>query len=237
MVSLGFISSTALANSSDRVWVPMMTLSGGPGWAFSGENQRIVLQPSVERTFIANKKAGTLATGEFFIGWQRILYPHIAGQVGFAFATSSSAKFKGKVLHNSIPGPNDMNYHYKVNFSDMSVKGKLLMDAKYCLQAYLSGSLGVGFNRTHEFRLKPEVPRPILPFPAFTQHTKTGVTYTLGLGMQAVFNAHWQAGLGYEFADRGKFHFAIAPNQTIGSGLQLNNLYVHQLQFSLSYLA
>ncbi len=76
-----------------------------------------------------------------------------------------------------------------------------------------------------------------LPNSNFTNHTKTAFTYTLGAGVQKALNDHWQAGVGYEFADWGKSELGRALGQTMNSGLTLNHLYTNAVLLNLTYVA
>ena len=119
----------------------------------------------------------------------------------------------------------------------LALKGKLLADDMLTLVTpYLSGSIGVGFNRSHHFTISPKLFNEV-PAPEFNSHTKTAFSYTLGTGIQKALNEYWQVGIGYEFADWGKSNLSAAYGQSINSGLQLNHLYTNQLQFSVSYTA
>lgn len=241
LLSLGFVSTTALAGAMgmtlpDASMRPLMTVNLGPVWSNNGTTQTLLLKPGIEKTYAAAKKTEALGYGEVFIGWQRPLYASIFGQLGLALAVSSNAKLSGNVWENANPNFNAFSYQYKVNYSVLALKGKLLTNSIYGVQPYLSGGLGVSMNRAHDFTLKSKQVQKLPRF-VFTPHTTTGFSYTLGLGLQAAITSHWQVGLGYEFADRGKFNLTRATNQTLGTGLELNHLYVHQLQLSLSYLA
>ena len=109
-------------------------------------------------------------------------------------------------------------------------------DFNQMVQPYVSGSLGVGFNRAHDFTITPKIFEEV-PAPNFTDNRTTAFTYTLGIGVQKALTTNWQAGIGYEFANWGKSQLGRAPGQTLNSGLHLSHLYTNQLQFSLSYVA
>ncbi|MDI1351991.1 MAG: hypothetical protein PSV35_04360 [bacterium] len=68
---------------------------------------------------------------------------------------------------------------------------------------YVSGSMGVGFNRARGFTITPKIIQEI-PAPEFTPHTETAFTYTLGIDIQKALTPNVQVGIGYEFTDWGK---------------------------------
>lgn len=95
--------------------------------------------------------------------------------------------------------------------------------------------MGAGFNRSYDFLLTQKTEEQSIPT-LFNPHTQTSFTYTAGAGVQKAINSHWSFGAGYEFADWGKSSLASTDFQPASSsGLKLNHLYTHQLQFSLSY--
>lgn len=76
-------------------------------------------------------------------------------------------------------------------------------------------SLGVGFNRAHDFTNTPLI---------FEALPKTALTYTLGAGVQKVLNGHGQIGLGYELAYWEESELGRALEQTMNTGLTLSHL-------------
>lgn len=214
----------------------VITLSGGPAWSSNGNTQTIRLQPDLEQTFAASNTSQSLASGEIFIGLQRTLNARYTAQFGLALAGSSNANLNGDIWQDADPDFNNFSYKYQVNHMHVAVKGKLLADVGQVVKPYVSGSLGVGFNRAHDFTITTKSFQQ-LASPAFQSSTTTSFTYTLGAGIQKSLNEHWQAGLGYEFADWGNSQLARASGQTLNSGLSLSNLYTNSLQFSVSYIA
>lgn len=60
----------------------------------------------------------------------------------------------------------------------------------------------------------------------FTSHTQTTL----------VLNTHWQAEVGYEFADWVKSSLGRAREQTQNSGFALNHLYTNGFLFNLTHI-
>lgn len=158
------------------------------------------------------------------------------GQLGLAAATTGNAKLQGVIWDDADPQFDNYSYQYKVRNTRVAVKGKLLLDKGYWLIPWVSASLGVGFNRAHDFTNTPLI-FEALPNSNFTNHTKTTFTYTLGTGVQKPIGEHWQLGVGYEFADWGKSELGRAFGQAMSSGLALNHLYTNGVLFNLTYIA
>ena len=215
----------------------VFTISAGPVWATAGATQTFYLQPEIEKTYFANKSTTVLADGELFIGIQRPLTDRFYGQLGLAAATTSEAKLSGNIWDDASPVFNNYTYGYQIRHTHVAAKGKLLTDIRYySLTPYISGSLGVGFNRARSFSQSPIIFEAV-PGPNFSNNTVSAFTYTVGIGLQHVINNHLYGGIGYEFADWGKSQLSRATGQTMGTGLSLSHLYTNGIQLSLSYIA
>jgi opacity protein-like surface antigen len=210
----GLLAGNALAGTMGPVakdWTWVGSISAGPVWARDGKIQ------STDR----------LASGELFIGLQKNLSSSLRGQLGLAAATTGNTKLQGLISDDHQFNP----YHYKIRHNSIAVKGKLLLDDGYWLAPWVSGSLGVGFNRAHNFSTNLA-----LPSANFGNHTKNAFTYTLGAGVQKYLNDNWQVGVGYEFADWGKSKLGRSLTQTVNSRLKLNHLYSNGVLFNITYL-
>lgn len=241
MLSASLLSNNALAGtmgsvmpSTDKAWVA--TLSMGPVWESGGHTQTFYLTPEIEKSYVANQSTNTLFDGEVFLGLQKALTQTLQGQLGLAIAATSNAKLSGVILDDADPDFNNYTYNYQLQHTHVAVKGKLLADRGSWLIPWVSASLGVGFNNAYSFQNTPTLFEAVT-LPNFTSHTTTAFTYTLGIGVQKALNAHWQAGIGYEFADWGQSGLGRASEQTLNSGLTLNHLYTNGLLFNLTYMA
>ncbi|HAT1746054.1 TPA: porin family protein [Legionella pneumophila] len=241
ITAAGVLGSTAFAGtmgpavpSKDWTWVS--SIAAGPVWVRGGETQTFFLAPEIEKTYAARKSTNVLASGELFVGIQKTWSSQWLGQLGLAAATTGNAKLQGVIWDDADPEFNNHSYQYKIRNSRIAVKGKLLLDKGYWLMPWVSASLGVGFNRAHDFTNTPLI-FEALPNPNFTNHTKTAFTYTLGAGVQKSISEHWQLGVGYEFADWGKSELGRASGQTLNEGLKLNHLYTNGVVLNLTYVA
>jgi opacity protein-like surface antigen len=212
------------------------TLSVGPVWTQAGNTQTFLLAPGILKTFKAQKHTHALADGELFIGQQRQLRGVFQGQFGLAVATTARANLSGYIWDDADPAFQTYAYHYTIQHTHVAVKGKVLVNNSLPVTPWVSGSLGVGFNKSTEYTNTPLI-FPALVMPNFTSHTRTAFTYTLGAGVQRAFTDHLQAGIGYEFADWGASQLYPALGQTLGTGLRLNHLYTNGLMFNITYIA
>lgn len=217
----------------DSGWVASVSL--GSVWHRSGDTQTFYLAPEIEKTYKANRSHDALADGEIFLGMQRA-FNQWQGQLGLAAATTSSAGLAGQIWDDANPQFNNYAYHYDITHTHVAIKGKLLRDCGFMLIPWISGSIGVGFNRAHDFTNTPLIFEAIVN-PNFTDHTQTAFTYTLGAGVQKQLTANWQVGIGYEFAAWGKSHLGRATGQTLNSGLALDHVYTNGVLANLTYVA
>jgi opacity protein-like surface antigen len=215
-------------------WVA--TLSLGPVWENTGNTQTFYLAPDIEKTYAASHASHALVDGEIFLGIQKPLREKLEGQIGLAVATTGNASLSGNIWDDADPLFNNYTYHYQVRHTHLALKSKLLADRGYIVTPWISGSLGVGFNQSYDFSNTPIISAAVV-MPNFTSNTTTAFAYTLGAGIQRRLNQHWQAGVGYEFADWGRSQLSRASGQTLNTGLSLSHLYTNGFLFNLTYSA
>lgn len=240
IMSTCLIAGSAVAGSmghliqpqSDWAWVG--AISAGPVWAKGGRTQTLFLTPEIGRTYVANQSTQALFNGEAFLGLQKVLTPMIQSQLGLAVGYTSPINLSQNIWDGDDIDYYNYNSHYKIQHTHVALKGKLLMDAGYWVTPWVSGSLGVGFNRAYGFHNTPII-FEALPTADFSSHTQTAFTYTLGAGVQKSLNKHWQVGVGYEFADWGKSRLGPAAGQTQNNGLSLNHLYTNGVLLNLTF--
>ena len=212
------------------------TLSVGPVWESAGNTQTFYLAPNIEKTYAANHASHALVDGEIFLGIQKPLREKLDGQIGLAVATTDNASLSGNIWDDADSQFNNYTYDYQVMHTHVAIKGKLLADRGYIVTPWVSGSLGVGFNQAHDFSNAPLISQAVV-MSNFASNTTTAFTYTLGAGVQRQLNSHWQAGIGYEFADWGRSQLNRASGQTVNNGLSLSHLYTNGFLFNLTYSA
>ncbi|WP_412754238.1 outer membrane protein [Legionella donaldsonii] len=219
----------------DSAWV--ITASAGPAWMKAGETQTIYLQSDVFKTYTADRDKETIAAAELFFGMQRVLNSKLQGQLGLAFAGTTSSSLDGDVYEDGNSFYNDFAYSYKVQHMHVALKGKLLLnlDFDYEIVPYISGSLGYGRNKASSFSITPRIQQAV-PAPSFQTTSTNSFSYTLGAGIQMPFAPNWWAGIGYEWMGWGKSELGRAPGQTMGTGPSINNITSSQFQLSLTYL-
>lgn len=220
------------AYSMDRV----TTISAGPAWYEAGHTQNIELQSDVVNTYLPSQTTHPLTSGELFTGFQKSIGSTLIGQFGLALGASTNTTIKGDIWELSDPVFDNFVYQYELRHTQVTVKGILLSKAwSEQWLPYLSAGVGVGFNKVYDYNTHSKIFAAVPP-PPFQANTQTTFSYTLGVGLQAVFSSHWQAGMGYLFSDWGASQLSPSWGQTSASGIQMNHFYTNQLQMSLSYI-
>jgi opacity protein-like surface antigen len=225
-------------------WIKVVTLSAGPTWSEPGENQlyNAPFQPNFYTyiRYIPRKEIDTIGTGEAFMALQHN-FTNLAARLGIAVAGSTPVTVRGTI---ALDGQPLTNYSYKVGHIRVSGKALLIGCPTYWINPYVSGSIGMGFNSTNSFETTNQlfVATPggggvvLIPF-GFDSKTQTSVAVTVGTGVNVKLNSNWEVGVGYEFASWGESNFSRTP--TISNAVhmpELNNIYTHELLFSLSFL-
>lgn len=212
------------------------TISGGPTWQKEGSAQSIYLTPEIEKSYVPNKSSHTLLGGEVFLGIQKSLSPSVDGQLGLAVAATSSRNLSGVIWDDADSEFDNFTYGYKIRHTYVAAKAKLLLNQDYWLIPWVSGSMGLGFNRSSSFHSTPRIYEAV-PTPDFKSNTQTAFSYTLGAGVQKALDRHWQVGAGYEFSAWGKTSLGRAVGQTVNSGPSFNHPHTNGLMFNLTYIA
>ncbi|MBA2655747.1 MAG: porin family protein [Tatlockia sp.] len=236
-----FFATTTLAGTMGPVresseWSGVATISGGSSWVKAGETQTFYLAPQIVKTYVAQKSSHVLATGNLFLGIQKNLDQQWIGQLGLEGAITSQANLQGIIWDDADPRFDNYRYQYKLQQSRIALKGKLLHKTNYWLTPWVSGSLGVGFNRAYNYTNTPLIPEAI-PNTNFRNHCNTSLAYTISAGVQKAINQHLHGGVGYEFADWGKSNLGSATGQSLNSGLHLNHFITNSILLYLSFSA
>lgn len=234
---------TAIPSHAEDLWPiletrtssPFVTLALGPGWTTSGNSKTFNLQSDIRKTYNVNNNSQAFPAGEIFAGWQMPVGFNLLFQLGLELEGVYGAMLTGSIWEDANSDFNNYKYSYKINHSQVAVKGKLLSDVNMVVQPYVSASIGYGINDAHDFTITPKIYQEV-PAPAFYSRNVKGLDYAFGIGIQKVFNSSVQLGIGYEFANLGKNGLGDAPGQTENTGIKQSHMYTNQLLFSLTYV-
>lgn len=212
------------------------SLSIGPAFASGGKTQTLTLAPQVEKTYIANKPANTLANLEILLGIQQPVSQNLQGQIGLDFAVASSAKLSGNIWDDASPLFNNYTYQYQLNHTQLGLKGRLTVDRGSSFMPWVSLMVGVAFNQASNFTNTPLI-FEALPSSNFSQQTATSLTYGFGIGVQRALAKHWQAGVGYEWVDWGKSQLGGISGSATNQSISISHFYTNAVMFNITFLA
>lgn len=236
MLSSSVLGETVSTTSPNTEW--LIGLSAGPAWISGNKTQTINLEPDVVKTYTADNTNNVIPSVELFVGLQKLIAARaqsFIGQLGLSVVAADNVKLTGDIWEDADPDFNNFSYSYKINHTHIAIKGRLIGNYGLFFEPYISGSIGVGFNRAYDFTITPTISEEVAA-PPFTSNTTTTLIYTLGIGLQKSLNKQLQVAIGYEFANWGKVNLSPAVGQTTNQALTLNHLYAQELQLSLFYI-
>lgn len=225
-----------LGQNPHENWSRVLTISAGPVWGTPGKTQNVLLIPSLQQLYVADKNTETIANGEIALSLQKRLNQSWLGQIGLAIAGTTSFPLSGQIWQDNDPEFYNFNYEYKINHTYFALRGRLFNDFYSFLQPFIGASVGVGINHTYHYSNTPLIVE-VSPEAPFQPQNTTTFSYTLDAGLQKQLNEHWSVAMGYEFGDWGKSQLGRANGQTSNAGLSLNHIYVNQLLISVSFTA
>lgn len=235
-----FVSSTASSCCADMNYNSLfinLSLNGGIG--SQGSTETFFLQPDVQKSYVPSGSKPTVFFAELFGGVQNPVdfgyETQFFWQLGLALAYSTNLQFKGTILEDANPIFENYSYKYDVTHSHFALKSKLFYAMNDVMDLYLSAGIGASYNQAGSFRISPLIFEEV-PAPFFSRQSTTSSYYSIGVGAQYDINECWQWGLGYEFSGWGKSQLGRAPGQTVGAGLQVNNLYMNSINLNFTYV-
>ena len=224
----------ALPGSAAKAWIG--ALSFGPVWSADVDTQTFYVAPDIIKTWQPNDTSHALGFIEVFGGQQKALNPNFQTQLGIAVAATTRKKFQGIIQDDADPQFSNYAYQFKAQHGHVALKGKLLAMMNSALTPWVSASLGVGFNRAHNYTNIPLIFEAV-PNSNFGNHTQTAITWSAGAGVQKAFSQNMLIGVGYEFSDWGRVHLAPAYGQTLNTGLGYKHIYTNGVLVNLTLVA
>lgn len=235
LMTLASYSVTATPDHANLV----LAMTTGLARENAGSTQTFDLAPGVSRTYKNENNTNLLGSGEIFVGIQKSISQAIDLQLGIAAAAAKTAKLKGVIWDDANPLFDNKIYHYKLQHKRIATKSKISFnntsDTTTGLIPWVSGSLGISFNRAYKFNNLPIIDGAIADN-NFSNNTKLSLAYTLSVGIQKKINENLNVSIGYEFADWGKSELGRSTVQVQNRGLKLNHLYTNSFIFNITYL-
>ncbi|MDQ8038801.1 MAG: outer membrane beta-barrel protein [Rickettsiella sp.] len=156
--------------------------------------------------------------------------------LGFEYSYDMPAKVKGVIEEFSDPEQTNFKYKYKVDHHNLRLIGKADLYRWQNLMPYVSAGMGVSWNRFSDYSEQAisELPSP-RPNPAFTNKTESNFSYSLGTGLDYIFNKNLWGGLGYRYDHFGWGKTGDTNAEFADKSLK-NTSRAHTIILSLRYL-
>lgn len=238
---LASISSALYAGTEGNLitqpqsWPWIIDFSGGAAFNGGGQAQTLTLAPNITKSYTNSTNQHAMIEGALFLGVSQELQDNLYGQFGLSLGVANNARFTGLVLDDTFPNFANYSYEYHVRHGLIALKGKLIRDFGFSLHPWISASIGLGINQAYGFDNVPLIVEAV-KMPNFTANTTSGVSYTLGVGLQKRIADNVSVGLGYEFSGWGHSQLGSAiPYQSIGVGLASGNIYTNALLLNVTF--
>ena len=197
-ISLGLAMPAFAIEREHKSYDYFISLSVGSNWTSTGTTQYIELQPDLVNAYVSQSAFNhrVLANGELVLGAQTAVYKALKTQLGLAFYASSPAIINGYIQVDGDPNFQNYSDQYRINHEHIAFKSKLILENAYHIDPYVSGSVGVGFNRSYGYSMTPLIFQAIA-MPPFQSNTQASLSYTAGAGIQHHLGQHLSFALGY----------------------------------------
>lgn len=155
--------------------------------------------------------------------------------IGLGYHRSDSLPIKG-TLQQGISTPlYTANYQYTIQLSQLLAEVKAQYTWRRIFYPYMTAGIGGGLNTARKFTTT--VPGYLTVTPAFADHTRSSVSYMLGLGMDTLLASNVTAGIGYVFSDFGQVGTGngLIRGRTLSNNLNSSHLYMNTLLAQLNW--
>lgn len=164
--------------------------------------------------------------------------------LGLEYSYDIPTRVKGVIEEFSMPEQANFNYKYKIAHHNLLLVGKVDLYRWLNWMPYISGGVGLSWNRFNGYgeQAISKLPSP-KPNSAFTNKAEANFSYSLGAGLDYIFNRNLWGGLGYRYDHFGwgrtgdtNAKFATQFVEKFAAKNLKNTLRAHTIIFSLRYL-
>lgn len=230
-----FDTTKASLNNAQLNTKKIVTISLGHSSLQTGKKTTLTLLPPFQNHYTLDNSHETSSTIGLFVGVERNINTALVLQWGIEGYAISPIEVSGSIWQFALPEYNNFDYQYKISHRRLLAKTKLLTTSNTAIRPYVSGNIGIAFNKAKTYEEFPKIPEasPMTPFENKQSNT---FTYGIGAGTDLTINEHSRVGLGYEFDDLGKVSLNPSPDQATTQTLKINHLYSHQIQVQFTFL-
>ena len=157
--------------------------------------------------------------------------------IGLGYYQPATLITKGDLTQGAdYPSDNTYQYRYKTQSQQLLAEGKWYWITNKSMQPFLMLGMGVASNKTFDY--KTSVP-PFFEFtPAFSNHSQTNFTYTIGPGFDVKLTQSFSVGVAYRFADLGTAETGSGQIDgiPISNTLKQSRLHANQFLVQLTFI-
>ncbi|MCZ6913119.1 MAG: TonB-dependent receptor [Rickettsia endosymbiont of Ixodes persulcatus] len=230
---------TALWCVSPQKPLPSWFMDVGLGWVF---NQKLGSSYLANIDSAADKynspKVNQVPMGFLSGGyvWSRQAEWLPFTSLGLEYSYDMSATVKGVIEEFANPGQANFKYKYKITHHNLHLISKANLYRWQNWMPYVSAGAGIVWNRFSGYSEQAISKLPSLrPNPEFTNRTESNFSYSLGAGIDYVFNENLWGGLGYRYDHFGWGKTGDTNAKFLDKSIK-NTLRAHAIIFSLRYL-
>lgn len=192
-----------------------------------------------------NHSSRTTCKAGGFIGEEYSFNRIIAWQFGLGLYQVASSSINGEETQaptDNLNAINFWNYHYKRSSRQLLFENKLLftMHARY--HPYLLAGFGESFNHAYAFHVTAKNSGEVATA-IFADHKNQSFIYTIGAGLDIDVYKKIRIGVGYRFANLGKYDLGkgtldtgVGGNVFLIPALKSPDSFNHELLIQLTYL-
>lgn len=209
------------------------TFTAGPTFTSPSHAQTLSLLPPFENHYTSKSSVKSQGLLGLTLGLEQEITKTLSWQLGLSGYFNSKIQSTGHVWQFALPEFDNFRYNYQIQSNRLMTTGKLLSTAAGRFHPYVSGELGLGFNRASSYNETPLIIEAV-PMPPFGEHKTTAFSWGVGAGVDININTRCRLGLGYQFANLGNVTLGRSPGQVTNQTLSLPHIYSQELRFQLT---
>ena len=222
-----------------KSWRPVISVGEGGTLPFSvGRSQNFAAVQQYGDFFNYTNTSSTSISllSDAFVGVELNVFPQWALQLGIDYNQPLSFTSNGNVTQGiNVLTSQTYAYNYNVVVQQLMGQGKLLYTVANRYHPYLTGGLGVSFNKASGFSVNTS---NLVLSRSYEDNTRDSFTYMVGTGVDVDIIDHLRLGVGYRFTDFGVTDLGGASyaNAPVTGTLTQSNLYANEFLAQLTWL-
>lgn len=203
---------------------------------FTTTSQDILMVEPFRNTYVSNNGASVPIVGNVLVGVEQPLPRKFKWQAAASYYRDASYVIQGTVLQFANPAYDNLNYNYRIAADRVLFETKLLGTYNTILHPYVTGGLGVIYNRAYGYHEERVVSTAAPMQVKFLDKTAVGFTYMGGAGADLDIVSYLRLGLRFQYSGLGNASLGPIPNQAVAKGLEAPRLRAAEYILQATYL-